>query len=203
MMKLSILFSAALIFIAGCSQQSGPTEPVPSEQAASTTPSGAEPTTVAGNPGNYEIDVPIPREDIKTELAIIGEPVYRAKDDILVVNVDVANLGNSPLVSAGTRPVQLGVTLAGPDGVDKVPGKRDFIRAKLPLIIEGGRGEVQVKAPVAPLLGLKVQLELVQESVAWFGRGYKQPILDIGTFQRCNGVAGTLCDESGTPLTQQ
>lgn len=197
-MKLNILVATGLVLLAGCKQQ-----PAPANEAAATPATGEVAAEPVANtyPPDYKIDQKISPEDIKVKLAQVGVPVYRAKDDILMFNVEITNSGKSPLVSAGLKPVQLAINIAGPDGVDKAPGKRGVARAKLPLIVEGTKAKSsRVMVPVAPLLGMKVQAELVQEGVAWFGRAYKQPVLDLGTFQRCNGAPATLCDASGKPV---
>ena len=145
------------------------------------------------------LDDPIPRDAIATRLERVSDPVHVVADDQLEFDVVVHNDGSADLTSDGSRPVQLGVTLAGPDGVDAAPGVRDFGRVRLPLIEAGDSARVTVRVPVEPLLGLTVRLELVQELVAWFGLHHQEPTLDVGTFARCaDGKA--LCDAGGQPL---
>lgn len=198
-MKFNLLIATGLLVLTACSEparQPNTTAPVEGNVPAATN----DPAPAPSYPADYRIDQPIAAADIKTELALIGPPVYRAKDDMLLFDVEVTNDGKVPLVSAGKAPVRLAITLAGPDGVDTAPGTRKFARAMLPLITEGTKGQAKVKVPVEPLLGLTVRAELVQEGIAWFSRAYKQPTLDIGTFQRCNSAAATLCDASGNPI---
>ena len=193
------LFTLALV-LTGCNQQQTGQEAVDPavSDAAPATPDGTTGAVVAGP--DFKLDQPIPQEDIRTTLTLAAPPVYRAADDTLLLNVEVGNHGNSALVGQGEMPVQLGVTLAGPEGVDKAPGRRDFVRARLPLVQPGSSARVGLQVPAAEILGLALNAELVQERVGWFGRQYKQPVLEIGTFQRCGDAANTLCDASGTPV---
>lgn len=203
-MKLHLLVATGLIFIAGCNRNPAQTEPPATVAGEDATSASAADRPVAPTyPADYRIDQAIPAANIKTELALAGAPVYQAKDDVLLFNVEVTNSGKSPLASTGKAPVQLAIHLAGPEGVDKPPGKRLVARASLPLIVEGSSGLVKARVPAEQVLGQTIRVELFQEGVGWFGRRYNQPTLDIGTFQRCDGASGTLCDASGTPLMIQ
>jgi hypothetical protein len=190
------------IALAGCGNKPAEAPVQTATPAATTTPAAQVPAAAPAVPADFTLDKPIAGADIATSMSLIGAPVYRAKDDKVVFNVEVNNAGKSPLVSAGTMPVQIAVTLAGPDGVDKAPGVRNFVRTKLPLIQAASKARVQVVMPAQPMLGLTPRLELVQEGVAWFGKRWKQPTLDLGVFQRCNGAEGTLCDSAGVPVAQ-
>lgn len=198
-MNYKFAIAASVLALAAC-------DPRPAQQAdAPPAPQPAagpvdRPADAATYPADYRIDAPIAREDVATALALSGAPRYRAKDDMLLFDVVVTNNGKVPLVSAGKAPVRVAVTLAGPEGVDKAPGTRKFARAMLPLIAPGSTGQVVVKVPVEPLLGLGVRAELVQEGVAWWSRGFRQPVLNLGVFQRCNGAPATVCDAAGAPV---
>jgi hypothetical protein len=96
--------------------------------------------------------------------------------------------------------VRVAITLAGPEGVDKAPGVRSFARAQLPLTVPGGKGMAHAVVPADKILGLTVRAELVQEGVTWFSKGFHQPSVDIGVFQRCDGAPGTLCTAAGVPV---
>lgn len=200
-MNYKFAISAGVLVLAACGPRPAPqgdaSPSPPPQQTAVEVDRAAEGATY---PADYRIDAPIAREDVATSLVQVGVPRYRSQDDILLFAVAVTNNGKVPLVSAGKAPVRVGVTLAGPDGVDKAPGTRKFARAMLPMIVPGDTKEVVVKVPVPPLLGLGVRAELVQEGVAWWSRGFRQPVLDIGVFQRCNGAPDTLCDAAGGPV---
>lgn len=196
-MKLNVLCASGLLLLAGCNQQ----QPTPTDTAAGTTP--AEAPGARTFPANFKLDTPIPAAAIKTDMALEGVPHYDAKGDVLLFDVRVTNSGTVPLVSAGKAPVQLAVNLAGPEGVDKAPGKRLVGRAMVPLIQPGSTGVVKVHLPADAALGQIIRVELFQEGVGWFGRRYNQPTLDVGTFDRCRDGAGTLCDTSGSPVAPQ
>lgn len=193
-MKLTTVCASGLLLLTGCNQ---PT-PTPNDTAMTTPP--AEAPAARTYPANFKLDTPIPAAAIKTDMALEGVPHFDAKRDVLLFDVRVNNAGTVPLVSAGKAPVQLAVNLAGPDGVDQPPGKRLVGRASVPLIQPGNSGVAKVHVPVEAVLGQTVRVELFQEGVGWFGRRYNQPTLDVGTFARCDGGAGTLCDSSGSPV---
>lgn len=188
-MKLRVAVAISFILLAGCKPDAAPQQQEATELGTVSTPAESTPSS--------EINQPLAPENVGAALSLIGSPRYREADDALVFDVEVKNTGQSSLVSAGSKPVQLGVTLAGPEGVDKAPGKRDFVRAKLPLTKPGGTAQVTVEIPAEAALGLQVQVELVQEDVAWFGRRYGHPTLEVGTFQRCVDEPSTLCNTSG------
>lgn len=154
----------------------------------------------ASDNANADPDTIIPGDAIAIELA--GDPGYNTKQDELVFDVEVTNSGKIYFDAdvAGDHPLNLGVVLAGPDGVDKPPGRRKFRRARLPRIAPGAHKRVVVRVPAAELINLEVQVEPVQERVAWFGAAYGGPVLKIGTFRRCRGMEAMLCTEDGTPL---
>jgi len=185
------------IALAGCNKQADVPAEVPAATPTAETPAEAPAPTY---PADYKIDAPVAKKDVATSLALASAPSYRAKDDMLFFDVEVTNSGKVPLVSNGSAPVRVAITLAGPEGVDKAPGVRGFARAKLPLTVPGAKGVAHAAVPAEKLLGLTVRAELVQEGVAWFSKGYHQPTIDVGVFQRCNGAAGTLCDAAGAPL---
>jgi hypothetical protein len=189
----------AALALAGCNKDA--------EQSTATPAAPAAPATVATPAAppvaptfSREINAPLARGDIGYTLALVGAPTYEAKDDMLDFTVEVANTGKVALVSGGSKPVRLGITLAGPKGVDVAPGKRDFQRAILPMVIPGSSVQAKVRVPAGPLIGLTVRVEPIQEGAGWFGRAYKMSTLDVGTFQRCNGSAKSLCDGAGVPL---
>lgn len=200
-MRVQAVLIAAALVLTGCNRQPAAPEAAADAAASNTDPASAEGIAGPAEAGpDFTLDQPIPKEDVRTTLSLAAPPVYRAADDALLLQVEVGNQGKSALVGQGRMPVQLGVTLAGPEGVDKAPGRRDFVRARLPLVQPGDTVKVGLQVPAAEILGLAVKAELVQERVGWFGRNYQQPVLEIGTFQRCNGDEKTLCDASGTAV---
>jgi hypothetical protein len=180
------------LFLIACSPDAPPA-------ADTTTANAALPSEISAAPG---INAPIPAADISTRLELAVAPVHVAASDTLRVAVRVHNDGRAPLVSEGSAPVNLGAMLIGPEGPDKAPGNRDFVRMKLPLISPGQSVDVVGELPVASLLDLPVRLELVQEGVNWFAE-YGQPSLDLGTFRRCSPDATPVCDSNGQPLASE
>lgn len=198
-MRTTLILAGLALALTGCNQ---PAQPAADAGAAAgqATPTDADPAPAPVAGADYKLDAAIPQGQIDTALTLAAPPAYRAADDSLLLQVQVQNRGAAALVGQGKMPVQLAATLAGPDGVDKAPGVRDFVRVRLPLIQPGATANVGVRLPAEKILGLGVKLELVQETVAWFGRRYGQPVLDVGVFQRCNDAAATLCDAGGTPV---
>ena len=188
--RVTPLLLAGVLALSACSQDA----PAPADPATASTDAGAAPATV-----EHAIDAPIPAADIDTTLGLVAPPVHVAATDTLRFTVRVHNRGKVTLASAGSAPVNLGAMLIGPDGPDTPPGNRDFQRVTLPAIPQGGSADVVAELPVAPLLGLPVRLELVQEGVAWFS-SYGDVPLELGTFARCTDDAATLCSADGQPL---
>lgn len=180
------LIIAASILLTACGPQS------PSSSGDSTD----QPSSSA------QINAAIPKEDVSTQLALAGHPTYAPNDDTLHVPVKVINRGKATLVSSGTNMVRLGAMLMGPEGPDKSPGKRDFVRTDLPAIAPSDSATVEAKLPVAYMNGMPVRFDLVQEGVNWFS-AYGQPTLDIGPFKRCGGDNKSLCDSNDQPIPAQ
>lgn len=194
-MKLLTLVVAMGIVIVGCTQDRDKTP----EQPVATGRAVVEPVSPAPTKNGTDTAVnAIRREAVDIEL--VGGPGYSVEEDQLVFDVEVTNSGDGPFDPADAHPLNLGVTLAGPDGVDQPPGRRAFKRARLPLIAAGEGARVTVRAPASELLNLEVQVEPVQEGVMWFGAAYGGPILKIGMFRRCQAREATLCAGDGTPL---
>lgn len=201
-MKTSLLAAALLLAMAACNSQSPPPA-APAPEASTGTPDAGAPTAPTTAPDAMSanapgaINEPIPQADVDVRMALSGVPKYDATRDLLLFDIDVTNGGRVAIASKGTKPVRLGAMLAGPDGVDKAPGKRDFKRLDLPEITPGANAIIHAQVPVKPLLSLALQVDAVQERVAWFGRAYGKPVLDIGTFKRCAAEGMTLCDQTG------
>lgn len=199
-MKYSLIVAAAATLLAACSQQTpsntAPTAATPPASPAQPQPA-AEAIATPNYPSDYRIDQPIPAGDIKTQLTLVGRPSYNQKKDLLTFDVEISNLGKSPLVSSGEYPVWMAIEST--DGIDKSPARHVVGSARLPLIVENTKGLVHAKIPAAHILGQTVRVELFQHRVGWF-RAYRQPAIDVGIFVRCNGQAATLCDAAGAPL---
>lgn len=196
LLALAVPLALALA-LSACSDSSEPV--MPADPPAAAQPAATEPMAVE-YAADHRIDERIEKSDVNTRLSLVGVPVYLRDKDLIEFQVEVFNDGEVALVSAGSAPVRLAITLAGPEGVDRAPGTRSFHRAQLPLIAPGDSAVVTARAPAAPIDGLMVQVELVQEGIAWWGKSYGQPTLDIGRFQRCDGAASSLCDADRVPL---
>lgn len=192
-LRLTPLLLAGALTLAGCAEQAPP-ETAPDAATATAEPAPA--------PSANAINAPIAAEDIETRIEPVGAPVHLAATDTIRFTVRIHNDGRAALADEGTAPVRLGVMLMGPEGADKAPGVRDFQRMGIPVIAPGTSAEVTGEIPVAPLLGLGVRLELVQEGVNWFA-SYGEVPLDLGTLQRCPDAAATVCDADGQPLASE
>jgi len=199
-MRVQVMLIAVALVLTGCNQDPAGQDALDAAATDGTpaaTPPGSEPARAGAD---FRLDQPIPKENISTTLTLAAPPVYRAANDTLLLRIEVGNQGSTALVGRGDMPVQLGMTLSGPEGVDKEPGQRDFVRVRLPLVQPGSTTQMDVQVPADKILGLGLNAELVQERAGWFGRKYKQPILVVGTFQRCDGAEKTLCDAAGMPV---
>lgn len=189
--RLTRLASTLLVVAAvtACTQTDNETAQVPAAPA------------VAPAPKVVEVNGPIKHNDIDLVFSAVGAPTYDAATDTLSYTVNVANNGKAPVSSAGTHPVNIGVVILGADGTLKTPpAKQDFVRIRLPQGLEPGQKlDLPVKFKVAPTLGGTVIVDAVQERVAWF-RGYKKPVLTLGTFVRCDGDEKSACLSDGTAI---
>jgi hypothetical protein len=188
---------ASGLFLSACSDK--PATPAADTQVAS---AGAETQKPAISTANTEENGPLDSKDVKFLITLVGHPKYVEDQDVLMFTVDVANHGRVPLVGKGANPVNLAALLLGPDGPDKAPGLREFVRVHLPLIAPGEQRPVQVVLPAKALKGQTVQFFLVQEGVAWFS-GPGQSPLTLGAYSRCNGMANTLCDATGAAVSKE
>lgn len=192
-LRLTPLLLAGALTLAGCAEEATP-ETAPDAVAATADPGPA----LSAN----AINAPIAAEEIETRIELVGAPVHLAATDTIRFTVRIHNDGNATLADEGTAPVRLGAMLMGPEGADQAPGVRDFQRVGIPVIAPGNSTEVTGEMPVAPLLGLGVRLELVQEGVNWFS-AYGETPLDLGTFQRCADAEATICNADGQPLASE
>lgn len=196
--QLPLIVAAITFALMACSPEASPSFEVTPVADATPTTLAAEisPSAEAG------INSPIPAEDIATRLELVGVPSHVAASDSLRVAVRVHNDGRVPLVSRGSVMVNLGAMLIGPEGPDKAPGNRDFLRMSLPMVAPGQSAEISGELPVASLLDLPIRLELVQEGVNWFS-AYGQPTIDIGPFRRCTQDSTSLCDADGKAVASE
>lgn len=148
-----------------------------------------------------EVDAPIAHGDIDLVFATEGAPAYDPAADMLTYTARVSDNGKAPIASKGDYPVNIGVVMLDADGTSKSPpAKQDFVRPPLPEGLEPGeKTDLPIRFRVAPTLGGTVIVEAVQERVVWF-RGYKKPVLTLGSFSRCNGDAKTVCTREGAAV---
>ena len=182
--------------LAGCE---GKTDIAPAENAgqapqaqAAATPT---PEPVAPRPDVLKADM------VSVAMAAEGAPQVNAETGRLEVAVKITNNGKVALSSESKPPVNLGVQILGADGTMTAPDAvQNFIRVPLPRVEPGQTVTVTASIPVtASINGHKLNLELVQETVAWFS-GFGQPNLQVGPFAVCGDK---LCDgEAGTPVAQ-
>jgi hypothetical protein len=179
----------AAIAVTACSKNDSETVQAP-------TPGTPTPTS-----RSVEVNAPIPHKDIDLVFSMVGAPTYNPATDTISATVNVANNGKAAIASTGSHPVNIGVVILGADGsLNTPPGKQDFVRIRLPRGLEQGEKlDLPVKFKVAPTLGGTVIIDAVQERVAWF-RGYKKPVLTLGTFVRCKGEEKTACLSDGTAI---
>lgn len=191
--RIAVLLASSL-FLAACSDKPpAPTATVGGSATHAEMHKPATPNT------STELNEALNPKDVKFSLSLIGHPKYIEDQDTLLFNIQVANHGGVALVGVGTKPVNLGALLLGPDGPDKPPGLREFVRVHLPLIASGDKKALQVMLPAESLKGQTLQFQLVQEGVMWFDGAGQSP-LTLGAYSRCNSQAKTLCDAAGTPV---
>ena len=197
--KVPALSAACLmILVMGCSRQ--PEESGAPASSAAVSPAASAPTDAA-TPAGPAMDSAIDPGALGLTFRIIDGPYYDNATDQVAVKLELENTGASVLSSAGQFPVNLGLTIIGPDGtVSTPPGNLDFQRIPLAgALAPGTRTEIQALFPVGPTLGGTVVLDGVQEGVSWFG-SYGKPTLTLGKFARCRGEADSLCDEAGEAI---
>ena len=205
--RLLMLAVPFALVLAGCNRGEPAKAPADTTAAATTATPADKPAKPAARPAreypdDYALDTALAKKDVAARMALVGKPVYLPDEDKIEFVVNVTNTGRTAIVGKGKLPVNVAVTLAGPDGVDEAPGVRTFQRKALPLIPEGSAGKVKLRVPADKIEGLTVRLELVQEGVAWWGK-WKQPTLDVGTFKRCSDPANGMCTGDGAPLAKR
>ena len=195
--RLLPMLLASSLFLAACSDKPAASTNTAMASAAS---SKAATNTAISPAGTTVLNEALNPKKVKFTLSLVGQPRYIADKDLLRFNIQIDNQGQTTLVGAGTRPVNLAALLLGPNGPDKAPGLREFVRVHLPSISPGERKTIEADLPGESLKGQTVQFQLVQEGVAWFG-GADQTVLKLGAYSRCSEAAKMLCDAAGTPVT--
>jgi hypothetical protein len=167
------------------------------KKAATSAPVPLDAQTSTAN----SIDAAIPPAKLKLVYKIVEGPFYDPQSDFLSYTISVANEGKVTLRSKGTRPVNLGVVILGPDGSHRTPpGNRGFVRVRLPRpIAPGDEVEIPIGFRMTPTIGGSVVLDGVQERVRWFS-DYKKPTLLLGAFIRCGKSEASACTANGKPV---
>jgi hypothetical protein len=141
------------------------------------------------------LDQALDAAKIKVNLEVVGQPREAGNGDATSFVVRIQNLGTEPLSPAGKYPVNLGVSIATPDGkiVD-----RNFGRRAISAILPGTSEEVTVELAAAQFQGRVAVIGLVQEGVAWFA-DIGQPSLTLVPFPECAGRPGKVCAATTKP----
>lgn len=187
--RLTHLALILLVAVTACSRSNNDTTHAPASMDAAATAK------------SVEVNSPISHKNIELAFSTVGATAYDPATDTVSFTLNVANNGKATIASAGRYPIHVGVVVLGADGSLKTPpAKQDFVRVRLPYGLEPGQKlDLPVKFKVAPTLGGTVIVDAVQERVAWF-RGYKKPVLTLGSFVRCNGNEKTACLSDGTAI---
>lgn len=191
---------AVALFAAGCKQAE---EGAPAaETVATNAPEpGPSPTPTTDPTTGVTTDSAIVQEDLNLAFRVVAGPYYNKAEDQVSFTLEAENKGTAALSSAGKLPVNLGLTIVGPDGTVKTaPGNLEFQRVPLVHPLQPGeKVEFPVQFSAAPTIGGSVVLDGVQEGVSWF-RDYGKPTLTLGKFSRCSGKQGTLCGDNGAEI---
>lgn len=195
MLKLhsTLLAIAVGLALTACSQNES--EKPAAEPAATEAPATAVPA---------DTSTALTKEQVKTTIQQVGTTTYSAVDSTLVVVLRVTNEGTAALPFSGTKPVSVGIVqlIAGAAGEEDKRGADS--RAPLPKDVAPGESvEVTARVPVTFAEGHKVQFELIQEGVAWFGYDFGQPTVVIGPFTTCANAAQSVCGADGQPVATQ
>lgn len=193
MLKLhsTLLAIAVGLALTACSQNNS--EQPASQPAATEAPAAPADTSTA-----------LTKEQVKTTIQQVGSTAYSAADDTLVVVLKVTNDGTVALPFSGTKPVSVGIVqlVSGAEGEEDKRAADS--RAPLPKdLAPGESADVTARVPAAFAKGHKVQFELIQEGVAWFGYDFGQPTVVVGPFAACAGTDKGVCGADGQPIPSQ
>ncbi len=185
------LLCAASLVLSACSSNESDSKAAEIDAAA---------PAAAGQAEN-KVNTPLTREQVATTLELVGTPAYSAADDSLHLIVRVTNNGTALLPAANGAPVGLGLLQLIPDSNAPNGVKRGAdLRVALKGDLEPGSAQaLEAAVPADFLVGNKLQAELLQDGVAWFGFNWEQPVLIMGPFTRCADGKG-LCDENGQAI---
>lgn len=174
-MKHHLLLGTTLFLaLTGCE---GKTDIAPPPPTQASTPA---PKPVAPRPDVLKPDM------VSVAMELEGAPQVNAATGHVEMLVKVTNNGKVALSSESKPPVNLGVQILGTDGTMAAKDAvQNFIRVPLPRVEPGQSTTVTASIPVtARINGRKLNLELVQETVAWFSK-FGQPALQVGPFEVC------------------
>lgn len=192
---------AVALFAAGCKQAE---EGSPAAETVSTAApdAGISPAPSPDPTAGPTTDAAIAQDDLDLAYRIVSGPSYNKAEDQVSFVLEAENKGKTPLSSTGKFPVNLGLTIVGPDGTAKTaPGNLEFQRVPLAHALQPGEKiEFPVLFSAAPTIGGSVVLDGVQEGVSWF-RDYGKPTLALGKFSRCGGKQDTLCGVDGVEIS--
>lgn len=183
LMKSSYLAFASCCLVIGLAacQREAPSETPPTETPA---PSATSKTPAAKIPALTPAQVAVTME-------AQGPGATNPASGKFEIPVKITNNGKVELSDQTDPPVRIGVQILAAD--DGSGGVRDFARSSLPRIEPGQSRTVNVVVPVDKRLdGHRLNIELVQERVAWFSR-LGQPGITVGPYALCDK---TLCAPS-------
>lgn len=188
---LPLIFASSLMLTACSNESETPAAakdaPAAQEQAA--------PEQAAGH---------LTKEQVSSNIEQVGTTAYNAAEDTLTVKLKINNKGTAAWPAAGANPVTVGVVqLLAPAAGTADPTRGQEARAPLAAdVLPNGETEVTAVVPGAFAVGNKVQFELVQEGVAWFGFNFQQPVVVVGPFARC-ADGKSVCDAEGKAIAAQ
>lgn len=191
----TLMLLVIALFAAGCKQAE---EGSPATETVATTAPDAGPQLMPTT------DSAIAPDDLNLEFRLVEGPSYNKAEDKVSFVLEAENKGKTALSSTGKFPVNLGLTIVGPDGTAKTaPGNLEFQRVPLEHALQPGeKTEFPVVFVAAPTIGGSVVLDGVQEGVSWF-HDYGKPTLTLGKFSRCNGKQDTLCGDDGVTIASE
>ena len=180
---LPLLGITLAALITGCQDRADNTAASPANEQAAV--ASATPPPVAR-------PAPLKAADVSVTLELQSPPSMNAQNR-LEIPVKITNNGKNALSTSG-QGVRLGTQIAGIDGQIGSEGTvRDFVRSEVPTIEPGQSAVVVALIPVDKRVdGRKLNLELVQEGVAWFSK-LGQTGVEVGPVTICDGklcVAG-------------
>lgn len=122
--------------------------------------------------------------EVSIAIALDGEIKVDAARRVIGIPVKISNKGTVALSGKSNPPVNIGVQLLAADGTyTSKGGVRDFHRTPSPAIEPGASASILLAIPMRDdMIGRKVRVDMVQESVSWFSR-WGQPTLEVGPLE--------------------